>query len=107
MRRKDQGSRWGEVPKSGAGHPPALPVDLPPLSTGPDQTPQRVRLAILLFVKVAHQKRQPVEQQRHLTTGELYALCKQKILRTISKSYQLFLKAVHAGWNIYRSCYAD
>jgi len=30
MRRKDQGSRWGEVPKSGAGHPPVLPVDFAP-----------------------------------------------------------------------------
>ena len=30
MRRKDQGCRWGEVPKSGAGHPPVLSVDFAP-----------------------------------------------------------------------------
>jgi hypothetical protein len=54
MRRKDQGCRWGEVPKSGAGHPPVLPVDLPPLPTGPDQTHMRELLAILPLIRVAN-----------------------------------------------------
>ena len=41
MRRKDQGSRWGEVPKSGVDTHLSYQLILPPLSTGPDQTHTR------------------------------------------------------------------
>src|ERR1700752_3086566 len=41
MRRKVQGSRWGEVPKSGADTHLFYQLILPPLSTGPNQTHTR------------------------------------------------------------------
>ena len=41
MRRKDQGSRWGEVPNPAQDTHLSYQLILPPLSTGPDQTLQR------------------------------------------------------------------
>src|SRR6185503_18633425 len=58
----------------------SLQLILPPLSTGPDQTHHPRILGILPIIKVAHKIWQPFEQQRRLTTGELYSLYKQKSL---------------------------
>jgi hypothetical protein len=46
MRRKDQGSRWGEDPKSGAGHPPVLQLILPPYTNWSGFNAHAAKLAI-------------------------------------------------------------
>jgi hypothetical protein len=63
MRRKDQGSRWGEVPKSGSGHPPVLPVDFAPSINWAGSNARRELLAILPLIRAVNDTLQLSEQQ--------------------------------------------
>src|SRR6185503_1118291 len=54
-------SRWGEVPRSGTGHPPVPPVDFAPSLNWPGSNASEKFSVFLPLIKVAHKILQPVE----------------------------------------------